>query len=183
MGSALNVNFQLSSPECSIAPSLDAWTLKWALTMLLPVFAAVCIALVALLFCLLRKWTVREVADGARRTWVQAMALLYLPLTAGAFSLFGCRRDGSGHWIITDQPSRFCYDARWWRLFVPALLCALLYGLALPALLFGALARVRRTLSPVAFVIRFGFLVGRFTDSFWFFEVANMLTKLGVSSA
>eukprot|EP00030_Apusomonadida_sp_AF-17_P006092 a677567_8.p1 GENE.a677567_8~~a677567_8.p1 ORF type:complete len:341 (+),score=120.17 a677567_8:154-1023(+) len=90
---------------------------------------------------------------------------------------FGCRRDESGAAVLVDDPSHLCYDSRWWRLFGPALVLSILYGLVLPAAVAHTLVRARRRLDPLAFVLRYGFLVGRFRDSFFASEVAVMAVK------
>eukprot|EP00300_Choanocystis_sp_HF-7_P017641 c19785_g2_i1.p1 GENE.c19785_g2_i1~~c19785_g2_i1.p1 ORF type:complete len:475 (-),score=84.28 c19785_g2_i1:48-1343(-) len=178
--SILNVNLQLSSPECSFSRKVDAWMVIWLLTMALPLFAAIAVAIASLGATLLRRWSGAEILDGARRAWVQALTLLYLPLIMMALSLFGCRRDESGRWILIVTPSRLCYDARWWRLFGPALFFSLLYCFVLPGGLFWWLSRARRALDSVAFALRYGFLVGRFNSRYWYFEVFNLGTKFGV---
>eukprot|EP00300_Choanocystis_sp_HF-7_P019098 c20231_g1_i1.p1 GENE.c20231_g1_i1~~c20231_g1_i1.p1 ORF type:complete len:880 (+),score=119.92 c20231_g1_i1:305-2641(+) len=180
----VNIDWQLTSPECSISRSVDAWTVMWILTVLLPVFAAAAVAVASLVMLLIARrwggWTTAQVLDSGRRSWVQAMTLLYLPLISISYALFGCRRDATGKWILIARPSRLCYDRQWWQLFGPALFFSLVYSLALPAALFFGLRRLRAAVSPVQFVLRYGFLVGRFGDRFWYYEAVNMATKLGI---
>lgn len=102
--SALNVNLELTSPECA-AGSSDAWLLKFWLTMTLPAIAAVAVALVLLVAMCLRRAacamlpkTDAELRSSALRTYYQLLVVLYLPLTAVALSYFGCERDVENKW-------------------------------------------------------------------------------------
>lgn len=192
VASLLNVNFQLTSPECSLARSIDAWTFKWILTLLLPLWVALALGVCFCLYAVARRTgrlarlaalNVAQLADATKRSWYQAMVLLYLPLTGSAFVLFGCQRDEAGRWIMSDLPSRLCYDARWYRLLAPACLAVIGYALAGPAALYVVVWRARRTAVSdglAVFLLRYGFLVGRFRDGMWAFESANMGMKLGV---
>lgn len=187
LASTLSLNVQLTSPECSLGRETDAWQLRFWLTMALPILAALALMLVALpMFFMLRRTrrtliTLAELAGGVRRSWFQALTLLYVPLIASALSVFGCRRDAANVWVLLDDPSNRCFNARWWRvLFVPGLIFGVLYGLFIPLLLVELLRRARRALSEGEFYLRYGFAVARFTSSFWYFEFVIMCFKLAL---
>ena len=187
--SVVNLNFELTSPECAAAGGTDVWVLKWVLTMLLPVFAAGAVAFVggAVFIPLIvagvgpfADKNIAQVLDAGKRVWYQLLVMLYLPLTAGAFSVFGCRREESGRWVMDAAPTRQCYTASWWGLFVPGLIASLVYGFGLPGAVVWFLQGRRRELDDLMFVLRFGFLVGRFRDEAWWFEAAIMGRKMSV---
>ncbi|KNC51641.1 uncharacterized protein AMSG_07703 [Thecamonas trahens ATCC 50062] len=186
--SALNLDFSLTSPECAAADGTDVWVMKWVLTLLLPLFAAVAVAVLALAFAVLIKagvgWVgnknMGELTSGAGRTWFQLLVVLYLPLAGASFAPFGCRKDESGRWLLDADPSRRCYTSAWWGLAVSAMLAVALYAIGIPGVVVMLLSRRRRSLDPVTFALRFGFLVGRFVDEAWWFEGAIMLRKVGV---
>ncbi|KNC51760.1 uncharacterized protein AMSG_12104 [Thecamonas trahens ATCC 50062] len=189
IASALNVNIELSSPECSAAAGTDVWVLKLVLTLLLPVFAAVVVVAIAALLWVagrlgipwLSNKSTAEVTSAAGRTWFQIMVLLFLPLASAGFSVFGCRRDESGRWLLDADPARSCYNDAWWRgLFAPGLLAVSVYGFGFPACVYGVLVSRRRKLDAITFTLRFGFLVARFVDTAWWFETAIMARKLGI---
>ena len=189
VASSLNLNLELTSPECTAADGTDVWVLKYMLTLALPIFAALAVAVVlGCVFVPLKflrvAWfagkTLAELFDAGKRTWYQVMVLLYMPLCAGAFSLFGCRKDVTGRWVLDSAPSRSCYTSTWWSLFVWGLLGVVGYGFGLPAAVVGVLYRARDSLSDVNFVLRYGFLVGRFREDGWYFEALIMVRKLAV---
>merc|ERR1711916_116362 len=124
--------------------------------------------------------SVPELVDAVKRTWYQVMVLLYMPLCAGAFSLFGCRKDVTGRWVLNAAPWRSCYTSTWWSLFAFGLFGVVGYGFGLPAAVVGILYRARRDLDELSFVLRYGFLVGRFRSTGWYYEALIMCRKLGV---
>ena len=182
-----NLNLELTSPECSVAPGTDVWVLKLALTLLLPVFAGVGIGAVSAVFAVgihagagwLGRKTLSQLRWAALRAWFQALVLLYLPLSSAAFSVFGCRKDESGRWLLEADPTRTCFNSAWWSgLFPLGLVSVVVYAFALPLGVIVVLKRRQKLLDPVTFALRFGFLVGRFTESAWYFEAAIMGRKL-----
>ena len=185
--SSVNLNIELTSPECSLASGTDAWVVKLVLTLILPVFVGLGLAAVGLVFGGLIKggvgWfggkTLAQLVPAGVRAWFQGLVLLYLPLTSAALSVFGCRRDEAGRWVLDADPARSCYTSSWWAgLFPLGLVATLVYAFALPGCLVWVLWRKRRTLDGVTFTLRFGFLVGRFRESEWWFEAAILARKL-----
>ncbi|KNC48813.1 uncharacterized protein AMSG_00594 [Thecamonas trahens ATCC 50062] len=185
IASAVNVNLELTSPECAAADGTDVWVLKFVLTLVMPVFAAAGLGLASGLFAVARAvhapWvrnkSIGELVGAAKRCMWQIMVLLYMALVSGSFSLFGCRKDATGRWVLDDAPSRSCYTATWWGLF-PLGLCGVLgYGLGLPGCVVWVLKQQRDALDEVSFVLRYGFLVGRFSASAWWFEALVMARK------
>ncbi|KNC46472.1 uncharacterized protein AMSG_11542 [Thecamonas trahens ATCC 50062] len=53
IASAVNLDVELTSPECSLVRGADVWVLKWALTLILPVFVALAICGAATVYGLL----------------------------------------------------------------------------------------------------------------------------------
>lgn len=190
VASTLSLNIQLTSPECSLSASVDAWLLRFWLTMALPVFAVVALlAAAAALFGLSRllpggrlaSLSLAVLGDALIRSWFQALTLLFMPLIATALSVFGCRRDAAGVWVLLDDPSRRCFDARWrTRLLGPGLLFSILYGAAVPLGFVVVLQRKRQALSPGEFVLRYSFAVLRFAARLWYFEAVLMGVKLAL---
>ncbi|KNC54559.1 uncharacterized protein AMSG_10409 [Thecamonas trahens ATCC 50062] len=189
IASAVNLNVELTSPECASASGTDVWVLKWVLTLLLPLFAAIVLVPVCGVFAglivgnvwWLGKKNLDQLRGAAGRTLFQMIVLLYLPLTSASLAPFGCRKEETGRWVLDADPVRSCYNEAWWGgLFVPGVLATAVYAVGLPAGVAILLSRRRAALDPISFVLRFGFLVGRFADEAWWFEVAIMLRKLGV---
>ncbi|KNC55113.1 uncharacterized protein AMSG_10713 [Thecamonas trahens ATCC 50062] len=185
--SSFNLNLELTSPECSLGREVDVWVIKLVLTLLLPIAVAACLALVAGGAALLASsgigWlgrkSVREVGNAYVRTLFQTLVLLYLPLSSAAFRLFDCRRNEAGSWVLA-RTARRCYDSKWWALLPIALTGVVAYALAIPSAVVWVLKRRRAELDQLTFVLRYGFLVGRFTASAWWFEAAIMGRKLVV---
>ncbi|KNC51395.1 uncharacterized protein AMSG_07578 [Thecamonas trahens ATCC 50062] len=185
--SSLNLNFELTSPECSVIKGTDVWVLKWVLALMLPAFAAMALLVIAVALYFASKAglvfagkTFGEFVSGYGRTMFQILVLLYLPLAGAAFSIFGCREDEAGKWILDADPSRTCYDSAWWSLFLPGIIAVAVYGIGLPGAVVWVLARKRSRMDPVTFMLRFSFLVSRFRGDHWWFETAIMVRKLFV---
>ncbi|KNC51234.1 uncharacterized protein AMSG_11994 [Thecamonas trahens ATCC 50062] len=187
IASSVNLNIELSSPECAASAGVDVWVVKLILTLLLPVMAAIVVVIVvcttfyplqmagAPWFC---HKTSAQLISASVRTMFQILVLLYLPLVAAAFSVFGCARDEAGRWYVADDPSRACYDSRWWALFPIGFAGILVYALAVPSLVVFVLRRQRAREDGISFVLKYGFLVARFKDAHWYFEAAIMGRKL-----
>ena len=185
----VNLDFELASPECSVVGEVDVWVLKLVLTLLLPVFAAVVLGVVGLGVAGLVVggvgWfggkNVAQLGSAVVRAWFQSLVLLYLPLTGAAFSVFGCRRDESGRWVLGADPARSCYNDAWWSgLFPVGLVAVCVYALAIPAGVVWMLRRKRESMDELSFVLRFGFLVGRFRGPTYWFEALILVRKLAV---
>ena len=186
--SVLNLNMDLTSPEC-VTSSSDPWVFKWILTLLLPLFVSVAIGLVGAVFFVLSRAGVgslasmsgKQLLSGGVRTWVQIMTLLYLPLTSAAFAPFGCRKDASDRWVMDADPARSCFTSAWWSgLFGPGVLAIVLYAVATPLGLIAFLRRARAHHDSIMFTLKYDFLVARFTPGAYAFEAAVQLRKLGV---
>ncbi|KNC48996.1 uncharacterized protein AMSG_04740 [Thecamonas trahens ATCC 50062] len=186
VASAVNVDFELTSPECAAAAGTDTWALKWGLTLALPVFAAAAVVAVAPLMLLPGKLrradNLAQLMGGCGRTLFQLLVLLYLPLARAAMAPFGCRREVGGRWVLDADPARSCYNSAWWvGLFPVAMAAVLCYAIGVPAVVWLVLRRQREVLGDeLTFTIKFGFLVGRFVPTAWWFETAIMARKLGV---
>ena len=187
--SSVNLNFELTSPECSLASGADAWVAKLVLTLLLPVFAAAglgCVgAVVGGLIQVQVGWfaskSVGQLVPAGIRAWFQSLVLLYLPLASAALSVFGCRKDESSRWVLDADPGRSCYNSSWWAgLFPLGLVASCVYALAIPLGVVWVLAVKRKSMDPIVFQLRLGFLVARFAPHSWWFEVAIMVRKLMV---
>ena len=184
---AVNLNLELTSPECSVIAGTDVWVMKLVLTLLMPLFSGLALALVGVVVGGLvvggvgwfGKKNVAQLRSAWVRAWFQSLVLLYLPLTGAAFSVFGCRRDESGRWVLDADPVRSCYNSAWWSgLFVIGLVGVVVYAVAIPACVVWVLQKKKRSMDELTFVLRFGFLVGRFRDRAYWYEAAIMGRKL-----
>ena len=187
--SSVNLNLELTSPECSVTSGSDVWVLKLVLTLCLPLFVGLAMAALACLFAVLIKakvgWfaskNLPELGWATIRAWFQSLVLLYLPLTSAAFSVFGCRKDASGRWVLDADPARSCYNGAWWAgLFPLGVVATLVYAVTIPVVVVWILRTRRASLDAISFVLRYGFLVGRFVDHAWFFESVILMRKLSV---
>ncbi|KNC56487.1 fibronectin type III domain-containing protein [Thecamonas trahens ATCC 50062] len=189
IASFVNLNLELTSPECSLASGADAWVIKLVLTLVLPILAAAAILVVGCGFAAgitiklrpVASYSLGQLAGACKRAWFQSLVLLYLPLTGAAFSVFGCRRDEAGRWVLDADPVRSCYNSAWWTgLFPIGLAGIVVYAVAIPGCVVWVLRRARDRMEATTFAARYGFLVGRFTSSHWWFEAAIMARKLMV---
>ena len=187
VASSLNLNVELTSPECAVASGVDVWVMGLLLTLCLPAIAGVLLVASAGVVGALAAGSVGWFADkggmvlvgGAQRTFVQIMVLLYLALTRAAFSVFGCvKRGGGAGWALAADPARSCYTSTWWGLAAIGGVGVAVYGVGIPAGSLWLLVRARRRLDPLLFVLRYGFFVGRFAPSAFWFEVAIMGRKV-----
>ena len=185
--SSLNLNLELTSPECSLSAEADVWVTKLLFTLLLPVFSWIGISIAGALFAVfvftgvgwLGRKTFAELKFAVVRAWFQSLVLLYLPLTSAAFSIFGCRKDASGRWVLDADPVRTCFNKAWWSgLFLIGLVGVSIYAFAIPAAVALLLYSKRAQMDKIVFAARFDFLVGRFSAHNWWFEVAIMGRKL-----
>ena len=181
--SSVNLNLELTSPECSLAAGTDAWVTKLVLTLLLPVFAAAALGVMVGVVAVLIKGGVGwfGTKNGGQlwpafvRSWFQLLLLLYMPLTSAALSVFGCRKDESGRWVLAADPVRSCYTASWWAgLFPLGLVAVVTYAFAIPGGVVWRLTQKKRVLDEISFVLQYGFLVERFIAPAWWFSVAIM---------
>ena len=183
--SSLNLNVELTSPECSVS-NVDVWVMKWILTLLLPVFVGMGLGIAAGLVWALIKFevwwfatrTMEQLKSALPRAYFQLFVLLYLPLAAAGFALFGCVKDEAGRWVFTADATRSCYNKAWFSLLPLGLISALVYGVATPLFVVYSLYSRRNLLDPITFVLRYGFLVNRFDTAFWYYEGVLMARKL-----
>ncbi|KNC49001.1 uncharacterized protein AMSG_11819 [Thecamonas trahens ATCC 50062] len=190
--SFLNLNFDLSSPECATVTE-DVWLLKWWITMMLPLLFCIPFLSVFGGWTLYIKWgaaklertaelTVGSLADACRRGYFQLMALLYLPLTAMTMSYFNCHQNDEGRWVLQAAPSKSCYGVWYWNYFGVAVAGSVAYCIGIPSFVYWLLSRARRR-NPeeyAIFALRYAFLVGRFDADNFRFEVWIMVRKFGV---
>merc|ERR1711916_136280 len=185
-----NLNFDLSSPECATVTD-DVWLLKWWITVLLPLLFLIPFGIVYGSAMLYKKvvapkmdrmvhFTASSLLDASRRAYLQLMVLLYLPLSAMAMSYLECRRDKNGRYVLVASPAQSCYGTWYWNYFGVAILFSLIYCFGIPCLVFYLLSRVRARTDPMLFTLKYAFLVGRFKDSNYRFEVAIMVRKISV---
>ncbi|KNC56082.1 uncharacterized protein AMSG_11685 [Thecamonas trahens ATCC 50062] len=199
--SFINLNLDLTSPEC-LANTDRIYFVKYFLIMSSTIIFALIFVVVGFLIRFLvlpriakRREAALEEAEDANiltpaaikdaciRGYYQALVLLYLPLTAMALSFFACREDKEGMYHIEDAPTNACYDSFYWSIFPVALLFVAAYGVGLPVFVVALLRSKRSSLDPFLFVLKFGFLVGRFMDHAWWYEAAILIRKLGVVMA
>ncbi|KNC55313.1 uncharacterized protein AMSG_12401 [Thecamonas trahens ATCC 50062] len=169
--SLVNLNFDLSSPECATVTD-HVWLLKWWLTVWRAIAHRSALRPPAL--------TLTALLDASRRAYLQLMVLLYLPLAAKAMSYFQCRRDRDGRWVLEAAPAKSCYGTWYWNYFAFALIFAGAYAGGIPALVYWLLTRVRAKSDSILFSLRYAFLVGRFLPRAYRYEVWIMARKASV---
>ena len=82
---------------------------------------------------------------------------------------------------MSADPARSCYNSAWWTgLFPVGAAATAAYGFGLPGAVVWLLSARRSEMDELSFVLRYGFLVGRFVRGAWWFEAAIMGRKLGV---
>jgi len=186
--SFVNLNFDLSSPECATVTD-DVWLVKWWVTVLLPLLAIIPFGIVIVIALLMSKFTNKmsitpaSLLDAARRAYLQLLVLLYLPLAAMATSYMACRKDKNGRWVLEASPSKSCYGTWYWNYFGPAVFFSVGYTVGIPAMVFYVLSKLRKRVDPDLFSLKFAFLVGRFTPADFRFEVWIMARKAAVVMA
>ena len=188
--SFVNLNFDLSSPECATVTD-NVWLLKWWLTVLLPVLFLIPFAIVMVGYFLYSRFKERAghdtmytryvILDAGRRAYLQIMVLLSLPLASMALSYFRCRRDRTGRWVLEASPSKSCWVDWHWQLLGAAIVFGLLYVVGIPLFVAVLLTRLQKRSDPTIFVLRYSFLVARFAPTWYRFEVWIMLRKVSVA--
>ena len=188
--SFVNLNFDLTSPECATVTD-DVWLLKWMLTVALPLLAVIPFGgaigghLVARALGKSRL-TKGAVLNSARRSYLQVITLLYLPLAATSLSYVQCRRDKDGRWVLEASPSKSCWTTWHWNFLGVAVFFVFLYAAGIP---LGVWTLLRRKVSAARrsgeagvalFELRYAFLVGRFSSKFYAFEVSIMIRKVAI---
>ncbi|KNC49452.1 uncharacterized protein AMSG_05459 [Thecamonas trahens ATCC 50062] len=119
------------------------------------------------------------------RTFFQLFIFCYLPLTASVLRFFECKRraPGSSEYVLASAPSVACFDSRYWSLFWLALAGGAVYALGIPMFTFGLLYKRKQSLDELNFILRYGFLVARFREKLYYFEITIMVRKLLVVAA
>ena len=190
--SLLNLNLDLASPECGLSLT-DPWVFKWAMTMALPlifipifVFVVFVVSIIVSLkgstpsaqssYCAPSKpvWT----AGG--RGYLQLLLILYFPLIYTGFRYVDCTDLGQGIIVMSTNSQRRCYTDSWFRLLPLVLVVALVYAAGIPAGLWFFLRRRARALDTLEFAARYAFLVARYTQELYAYEVIILLRKLMV---
>ncbi|KNC47900.1 SxtP protein [Thecamonas trahens ATCC 50062] len=188
--SFFNLNFDLSSPECATVTD-DVWLLKWWLTVSLPLLFCLPFAIVITCTRVYQsviapklgrtvEMTMAMLLDACRRSYLQLMVLLYLPLAAMAMSYMQCRRDKDGRWVLEAAPAKSCYGVWYWNYFWAAVFFCAAYCLGIPGVVFWLLTRLRKKNDDMMFALRYAFLVGRFKEKNYRFEVWIMIRKVSV---
>lgn len=187
--SLINLNLDLTAPECSFAVE-NPWLLKWALTLMLPLFFVLVLgALFGLGVPLLRLMpqlglgaSVGEFRAAVVRSGYHVLAMLYLPLASSTMRFWQCAEVQPGVYVMAAQQSQRCYVASYWRTVPVVLLFMLLYLVGIPAGLLVVLRRHMQAHGVIALWLKFGFLVHRYREQAYLFEIAILLRKLGVCS-
>ncbi|KNC49451.1 uncharacterized protein AMSG_05458 [Thecamonas trahens ATCC 50062] len=119
------------------------------------------------------------------RTFFQLFIFCYLPLTAVVLRYFECERraPGSSEYVLATAPSVECYDATYWSLFWMAIAGSIVYALGIPLFTYLLLYFRKRQMAEVNFMLRYGFLVARFREKLYYFEITIMIRKLLVVGA
>ena len=192
VASAMNLNLELTSPECSLSAGADAWVFRWAMSLLFPVLALcvllVCAGVVAVLIVGSVGWfgdkNMAELGSALVRTEAQVISLMYLALASASLAPFGCEKDGTGSYRMSVDPGRSCYDDGWLSGLLPVGIVAVcVYVIGIPSGVVWVLWTRKQRLDEVTFVLRFGFLVGRFRQRAWYFEAIVMMRKAVVVMA
>ena len=80
--------------------------------------------------------------------------------------------------MLSAARSTLCYTPQYNRLVGVAVVCAVLYCVGIPAAIVVLLRRKRRALGAIPFALKYGFLVARFKEDKFTYEVHIMLRKL-----
>lgn len=125
--------------------------------------------------------TMAALVDAAKRAYFQLLVLLFLPLTSAALGYFACsKKAGSTHYRLDEARYVRCYDSAYYSLLPVAIVASLLYVLGIPAVVAALLFKKRASLSELDFALKYGFLVGRFKEAAFAYELAIMGRKVGV---
>merc|ERR1711916_185686 len=82
--------------------------------------------------------------------------------------------------VMSTNSQRRCYTDSWFRLLPLVLVVALVYAAGIPAGLWFFLRRKARALDTLEFAARYAFLVARYTQELYAYEVIILLRKLMV---
>ena len=195
--SLVNLNLDLASPECGLSVG-DPYMFKWIMTMALPFFFLLPFALVVLVMSVVfnhrsRKqsaekgsthsrtslWRVNTVVfHAAGRGYLQTLLLLYLPLMYAALRFVDCTNVGKGIVVMTANPQTRCYTSNWYSLLPLVLVVAALYGTSIPGVLLWFMLRQRKRLDEITFAAKYAFLVAKYRDALFWYEVVVLGRKL-----
>jgi hypothetical protein len=181
------LTFKLDSVGLECSDVKIDYEVKWALTMLLPVFFALAFVLA---YALLRAWTAlrrrpfpASLKDQAINAYLSVLSLGFLTLASTALEPFACLEKEDGSWMMVANPGRVCHDGRWWRLAGWAVIAVLLYVVAIPIGLLWFLRKNRSRLGEdLKFGDRFSGLYANYVPSLahvW--EPVVMLEKVAIA--
>ena len=112
------------------------------------------------------------------RAYLQLLGLFYLPLCAMTLKWYDCQLVETGVYVFTAAPAHRCYTGTYYSVLPVAIIFTLLYALGIPVLVATLLRFKKKRLPWVQLQIRYGFLVARFRDGHYAFEVFIMVRKL-----
>jgi hypothetical protein len=173
------------APECS-APAIS-YEIKWAMTMLLPLFFAVVFGLLYLgalvrAHFVLKKRLSASLTNRFINGFLSLMSLGFLTLASTAIEPFGCRLEKDGSYSLVADPSKLCF-APWWKVVAPfAAVGIAVYVIGIPVTLFWWLRRNRNRLSDPHFVERYGGLYSSYVPGLPHWEALVMVEKIAVAA-
>lgn len=113
------------------------------------------------------------------RCWWQLMSLAYLPLVAAALSFINCHKYSDGRTTLVIDKTVPC--SGWWYGMLPiALAFIVAYCAIFPLAVVLMLRYKRNKMDPLKFYVRYGFLVARYVEAYYWWELKIMLRKFGV---
>jgi len=109
--------------------------------------------------------------------------LMYPGVSSTVLSFYVCKDIEGTKYLLKDFSLR-CYDHRWFKYLPYDVFMILLYPIGIPAVFFGFIyryKRVRRLVEP-GIRLQLGFLYEAYNDDMWWFEMADMMHKLAMTS-
>jgi len=107
--------------------------------------------------------------------------LMYPGVSSTVLSLFVCKDIDSKSYLVSDF-TIYCYDDRWWKFFPLVLIMVFVYPVGVPSFFLFVLYRARHTLHWPTTKMQLGFLYDAYNLEAWWFELADMIHKLTMTS-
>jgi len=107
--------------------------------------------------------------------------LMYPTISRKVLAFFVCRTINGDPYLVADF-SLFCYTERWYGYLPLSIVMILVYPLGIPVGFWFVLRHHRKQLEEPDVLAKVGFLYAAYAPSVWWFEMADMINKLAMTS-
>lgn len=106
-----------------------------------------------------------------------AVSSMYLFIVSSILQPFACFKASDGVYVMTNNPSEYCYSGTWLKRLPWITFFLVFYGIGFPLLTLRILVKNKAVMKQDQFNNVFGSLVSPYRSSMYFWEIVAMLKK------